>query len=287
MSGAEKATLPLRVLDLFSGIGAFSYGLEQTGAFRTEAFVEIDPFCQRVIAKHWPDRKRYSDITCLTADRLRADGVAPDLIVGGFPCQDISIIGSGDGLAGERSGLWTEFARLIRDLRPRYALVKNVAALLGRGLGDVLGDLAALGYDAEWHCISAASIGAPHVRDRVWIAACAQAPGRTKRGRDRTAGDDPWLSGGPDREVPVAGVPRLAIGPGTLARWAHATATGGGQWATEPPVGRMVDGPADRVDRRERLMALGNAVVPQIPEMLGRIVLDHFERTSRSERGEP
>jgi len=162
---------PYKVLSLFAGIGGFDLGLERTGGFKTVAFCEIDPFCRRVLAKHWPEVPCYEDVKELTGERLRADGVAVDCIVGGFPCQDISFAGKGAGLNGERSGLWFEFARLIGELRPRYVIVENVAALLSRGLGDVLGTLASLGYDAEWHCIPACSVGAPHRRDRVWILA--------------------------------------------------------------------------------------------------------------------
>jgi DNA (cytosine-5)-methyltransferase 1 len=161
----------LRVLDLFSGIGGFSLGLERTGGFKTVAFCEIEPFPRKVLAKHWPEVPCYHDVRALTAGRLAADGIGIDVICGGFPCQDISVAGKGAGLAGERSGLWSEYARLIGEIRPRYAIVENVSALLSRGLADVLGDLAALGYDAEWHCIPASAVGAPHRRDRIWIVA--------------------------------------------------------------------------------------------------------------------
>lgn len=163
----------MNVLDLFSGIGGFSLGLERAG-MRTVAFCEIEPFCRKVLARHWPNVKQYTDVRTLTADQLMADGIPRiDVICGGFPCQDISVAGKGAGLAGERSGLWREYARIIGEVRPKFVIVENVAALLGRGLGDVLGDLAALGYDAEWHCIPASYVGAPHRRDRLWIISYA------------------------------------------------------------------------------------------------------------------
>lgn len=160
----------MRVLDLFSGIGGFSLGLERAG-MRTVAFCECEPYARAVLRKHWPDVPCYDDVRTLTADRLDRDGIGVDLICGGFPCQDISYAGEGRGLAGERSGLWAHYARLIREVGPRYVIVENVAALLTRGLGDVLGELAEIGYDTEWHCIPAAAVGAPHRRDRIWIIA--------------------------------------------------------------------------------------------------------------------
>jgi DNA (cytosine-5)-methyltransferase 1 len=135
----------MRVLDLFSGIGAFSLGLERAG-MKTISFCEIDPFCRRVLAKHWPEVPCHNDVRELSAQHLTAAGCGDiDLICGGFPCQDISVAGRGAGITGERSGLWREFSRLIGEVGPRYVIVENVAALLGRGLGDVLGDLASLG----------------------------------------------------------------------------------------------------------------------------------------------
>jgi DNA (cytosine-5)-methyltransferase 1 len=109
----------LRVLDLFSGIGGFSLGLERTGGFETVAFCEIEPFCRKVLAKHWPNVRQYHDVRTLTADTLRRDGLAVDVICGGFPCQDISLAGKGAGLDGERSGLWSEYARTTTPIRHR------------------------------------------------------------------------------------------------------------------------------------------------------------------------
>jgi DNA (cytosine-5)-methyltransferase 1 len=160
----------LRVLDLFSGIGGFSLGLERAG-MQTVAFCEINPFCRRVLAKHWPEVPIYEDVRTLSADRLKRDAVAVDLVCGGFPCQDISNAGKRVGLSGNRSGLWGEFLRLAGEIRPRFIIVENVSALIYRGLPDILGGLASIRYDAEWHVISAAGefLGAIGIIGSWWI----------------------------------------------------------------------------------------------------------------------
>ena len=292
------------MLDLFSGIGAFSLGLERAG-FRTLAFCEVDPFCRRVLAKHWPEVPCYDDVRSLTAERLRADGISVDAICGGFPCQDISVAGRGVGIGGERSGLWSEFVRIIGEVGPRYVLVENVAALLGRGLGTVLGDLAALGFDAEWHCIPASAVGAPHRRDRVWIIAhdaqqrwgdagvalagggdgigwpqvedrglrcdVADATRLLGNGRNDNARSccestvsvpEPGNSGGALRDpwrIKTARHRRI-VGAVSQSDW----------WLAEPNVGRVAHGVPDRV---HRLRSLGNSLVPQIPELIGRAII--------------
>lgn len=152
----------LRVLDLFSGIGGWSLGLERTGGFRTVAFVELDPFCRKVLAKHWPEVPQFEDVCEVGPDLPEAD-----VITAGWPCQDISIAGKGEGLSGERSGLWREVVRIAGLVGPRYVLLENTTALLDRGMGEVLGTLADIGYDAEWGCISAAAHGATHIRPKV------------------------------------------------------------------------------------------------------------------------
>jgi DNA (cytosine-5)-methyltransferase 1 len=257
----------LNVLDLFSGIGGFSLGLERAG-MRTVAFCEIEPFCRAVLKKHWPDVPVFGDIRELTAEAL-ADAIGVwelqsegresdergrigycgiDVICGGFPCQDISIAGKGAGIEGERSGLWSEYARIIGEVRPRYVIVENVAALLHRGIERVLGDLATLGYDAEWHCIPACAVGAPHRRDRIWIVADPK-----QQRLERRAGCGLSRSWGASIE--------LACG-----NW----------WFSEPDVGRVAHGVPARVDR---LRSLGNAVVPQIPEIIGRAIMAQHQVT--------
>jgi len=249
----------MRVLDLFSGIGGFSLGLERTGGFQTVAFCEIEPFCRRVLAKHWPEVPCYDDVRTLTAERLVRDGVeSVDVICGGFPCQDLSRAGRNAGINGERSGLWRDLARVVGEVRPRYVILENVTELLGRGLGDVLGELASLGYDAEWHRIPASSVGAPHPRERVWIMAYAH-------------------------EVLASCTYSTALGLELADRWATFGESGAhSRWDAEPAVGRVVDGVPSGLDR-DRIGALGNAVVPQIPELIGRAILDAEALTSLME----
>ena len=277
--------MKLKVLDLFSGIGGFSIGLERTGGFETVAFCEIEPFPRKVLTKHWPEIIIYEDVRKLTADRLAADGIAVDVICGGFPCQDISTAGKGAGLAGERSGLWSEIARLVDELRPSFVIVENVSALLGRGLGTVLGDLAALRYDAEWHCIPASHVGAPHRRDRIWIVAYPNDKGLQGCERSGEASEE----GPPCRHsaeccgnvadakrgaVETFGKGRILAEP-SLQRAADRFANGGlsanWQWRVEPELGRVANGIPNR---SHRLKGLGNAVVPQIPELIGYAILD-------------
>ena len=170
MSCYEK----LRVLDLFSGIGGFSLGLEATGEFETVAFCECEEYADRVLEKRWPGVPSYDDVKTITKERLEADGIRQiDVICGGFPCQDISLAGKGAGITGERSGLWSEYARIIGEVGPEWVIIENVSALRSRGLVTVLQNICALGYDAEWHCIPASYVGAPHRRDRIWIVANA------------------------------------------------------------------------------------------------------------------
>jgi DNA (cytosine-5)-methyltransferase 1 len=248
----------LRVLDLFSGIGGFSLGLERTGGFETVAFCEIEKFPRKVLAKHWPEVPIYDDVRTLTKERLAADGIAVDFITGGFPCQDISLAGKQLGIGKDtRSGLWSEIVRLAGELRPQYIFVENVTNLLcgptdrpGGWFGRILGDLAALGYDAEWHCIPASYIGAWHRRDRVWVLAYSASE------RKRSA------------EKPLLRQQFLSIqSGGGFAQWP------GRSLLPESRFRGKDDGVPRWMDEA-RGKALGNAVVPQIPELIGHAILE-------------
>lgn len=242
----------LNHIDLFAGVGAFSLGLRRTGGFRTVCYVEQSDYCCRVLQARMADGSL--DSAPIHPD-IRTFPCGPfaglvDVVTGGFPCQDVSHAGDRAGLEGERSGLWGEMLRVIREVRPAWVVAENVAALCSLGLDTVLQDLAESGFDAEWQCLPACSFGAPHIRDRVFILAyplrkrCHSMPGH--RGR---------------REV-VEGAKLPAAAAIPLV---------GGVW-DEPPrrfVG-MADGDADRLDR---IQACGNSIVPQITEWIGRRIL--------------
>lgn len=240
----------LTVGSLFSGIGGIDLGLERAGmTVRWQA--ETDPYASAVLAKHWPTVPNLGDLTQIDweNDGLDyGDGIVRslhvDLLAGGFPCQPVSQAGRKLAQLDDR-WLWPAFARCVRSLRPRYVLVENVPGLLVRGMGDVLGDLAADGYDCEWSGIPAAAVGAPHLRWRVFVVAHADRPRLQEQRRPSPVHQGRIFRGKQPEQ----------------SDW----------WTTEPDVGRMADGFPGRVDR---LRCLGNAVVPQVAELIGRRILE-------------
>ena len=348
----------LTVGSLFAGIGGLDLGLERAG-MQVRWQVENNPYCIRVLEKHWPEVKRYGNI--FEVDGTTLEPV--DIICGGFPCQPVSHAGKRKGKSDDR-WLWPEFARIVRSVRPKWVLVENVPGLLTIGvdtrkrlkripdeespMGEILRDLALCGYDAEWDCISAASVGALHRRDRIFIVAYSNSsrlarppipvfPRRSfeenadlsgagqgdvsdppssgkweksnrlqREGARHIKGRETRLRGGskpsstdvpnpksPERKGPMSswsGGARLADfrarnvsnsksrsgrfynGRNThIGYSAEPCQQTGGIWATEPDVGRVADGVPSRVDR---LKAIGNAVVPQVGEVIGRMIME-------------
>lgn len=286
----------LTIGSLFAGIGGLDLGLERAGLGPVRWQAEMDADARRVLRKHWPDAKQLEDVRFVKAGR----GLEVDLICGGFPCQDVSYAGTGKGLEGERSGLWFEFARVVRDLRPRVVVVENVSALLRRGIDAVLGTLASLGYDAAWNCLTAAAVGAPHRRDRFFMVAWRVSdsdsdPLRVKpEGRaDRTAAM-PHAFGDaladPDRwrlaikRVARRHVERCARGDNAHGHHLPAWPFGPGdeRWAdipaeAQPAIRGVVDGVPSRV---ARLRLLGNAVVPVVGEVIGEVIVEGLKGRS-------
>lgn len=266
----------LRVLDLFSGIGGFSLGLELTGGFETVAFCEINPDRRRDLASIWPEVPIFNDVRTINAEMVGKI----DVITGGFPCQDISIAGRRAGIEGDRSGLYGEIIRLLCELRPSFAVMENSADLLtgngGAWARHVFGKLAEIRYDAEWHVIPASGLGAPHDRERVWIIAS-----------DASSGQQEW--------------PPL-LGRRHTRSWEAAEIVADtycerelqSGWRFTDKWGRVVYDPEwawpeTWVDKLSEICGLddglpaglatqtskryGNSVVPQIPELIGHAIL--------------
>lgn len=229
---------------LFSGIGGIDLGLERAG-MHCKWQVEIKDYATKVLEKQWPDVTRFRDVRTVGKRNL----TPVDLIAGGFPCQDISDAGKQVGIDGERSGLWKEFHRIICELQPLYVLVENVAALTHRGMGRVLGDLAESRYDAEWQVLPASAFGAPHLRERIFIVAYRHSLHLEKPVLDSMPGRPPFQSCG--------------ISSNPLSR---------NHWTTnQPPFIGVDNGLSSWVDRSQ---GLGNAVVPQVAEHIGKLIVN-------------
>jgi DNA (cytosine-5)-methyltransferase 1 len=310
----------IRVLDLFSGIGGFSLGLERAGPFRTVAFCEREPFPQAVLRKHWPEVPIYDDVRTIPTERLGRI----DLICGGFPCQPWSVAGQQRGAEDDRD-LWPVMASLIEKLRPRWVVGENVRGFVNEPLGlqRSLSDLESLGYQTAPFVIPACAVDAPHRRDRVWIVAHADSK-RERDGSGKVQGTDEKIQqrdhdaefgntsqpeavahaaqlqrdGGGEHSEPrerqvsqsgkrggaddVADADSASSQGGCIpsrihAEYADADSGSDGigrqtslQWLPEPGVGRVAHGVSRRVDR---LKALGNAVVPQVVEQIGRAIM--------------
>lgn len=281
----------MRIGSLFSGIGGLELGMERSGLGQVVWQVEIDPFCRRILAKHWPEVQKYEDVK-----EVGSELEPVDLICGGFPCQDVSSAGKGAGLSGSRSGLWYEYLRVVEALAPSWVVVENVASGKRRWLPYVRRDLHVLGYRTRAFQLSAADVGAPHLRRRVFVVAHAERghlreqPGRSE-GANGTGAPVPAIDG-------IEGLVGDAMREGREGPDWHANARRSepaqrsgriDPWSTEPDLGGTVDGISSRMDgwerdiprtatgvanRKDRLKALGNAVVPQCAEVIGRMIRD-------------
>lgn len=238
----------LTIGSCFSGIGGLELGLEWTGGFETKWQIEMDEYATKVLEKHWPNVTRYSDITKVKGDELER----VDVICGGFPCQDVSVAGKHAGLEGKRTTLWSELFRLVCEVKPRWFVGENVPGLLsandGRFFGNILRDLASIGYDAEWGVLSAAGVGAPHLRRRVFILSYPTSERLRKDSiYNRAAQKNEWIPGEhrDSMREKIWGIPNTEIC-------------------------RTYDGIPSGLDR---LKCLGNAVVPQVAQKIGQMIL--------------
>jgi len=275
----------LRVLDLFSGIGGFSLGLERTGGYKTIAFCEYEKFPRSILKKHWPDVPCFPDVRTLKGSDI--DGPI-DVICGGYPCQPFSTAGQRRGKEDDRH-LWPEFSRLVDELRPTWIIGENVAGHISMGLDDVLSDLEGQGYAARTFVIPACALNAPHRRDRVWIIANANRS-RRGEGHEKMARRPSKQRDGSDIQPEQTYTHAQSLGPqrGTekpfprvcdiqskLVRSGEVLAIK--RNACEPEILGICDGFPGRLDR---VKALGNAVVPQIPQMIGNAILEAEKETA-------
>ena len=296
----------MKILDTFAGIGGFSYAAEKLiGGFETTQFIEIDPFCQKVLKKHWPHVPIHDDIRTFTAKPFQYQ-----VITGGFPCQDISVAGLQKGITEEtRSGLFFELMRVIRMVRPQYVVLENVAAIINRGLDIVLRELSEAGYDAEWSVISASSVGACHQRSRWWLVAYPNDNGlpptekcelngetsdRTQERQNQSCQSERSSEPSSSRAIQSSteftnsyskGMERRKFTINTKMQktgftWQSNTPHLSPEWrsyVSKSVLCRGDDGLRNRVDR---LRSLGNSVVPQCAAIPLQRVKDLYEATS-------
>jgi len=253
---------------LFAGIGGIDLGLERAG-MACKWQVEIDDFCNKVLAKHWPDVRRYRDVREVGKHNLEP----VDLIAGGFPCQDVSLAGKRAGLEGKRSTLWSEFFRIICEINPRWVLAENVRGLLssdnGQFFGNILRDLASIGYYAEWDCLPAAFFGAPQLRHRVYIIAYPKSNFGGSTGFSNIFTEN---KSGLGKYLRLAS--KVTWNGIQIDRKNETSYTAN---FPEPIFLRMADGLSTELDKdiaARRMKTCGNAVVPQVVEYIGRCILD-------------
>ena len=267
--------MTLTVGSLFSGIGGLDLGLERAG-LKVIWQSEIDPYCNKVLKKHWPEVPNYGDIKQIDWATIKR----PNVICGGYPCQPFSTAGKRRGTDDPRH-LWPWVKTAISELRPDYAILENVRGHLTLGGTAVIGDLAEIGYNAEWRVISAAGLGAPHRRERLIIVAYPHDTGNRTPKR-RIDSNKPtqvqerqnvaqFGSSGRGANLAYATGAGLERAVGAVFKGNGTGFTNGSWWHVEPNLGRVANGISARVDR---LRGLGNAVVPQVAEYVGRLIVN-------------
>jgi len=264
----------VKVLDLFSGIGGFSLGLERAG-METVAFCEVDPFCRKVLAKHWPNVRIHDDVRTLDGNEFRG---TVDVVCGGFPCQPFSLAGKRAGKDDDRH-LWPEMLRIIREVQPRYVIGENVAGFVTMELDSCLSDLEAIGYACGAFVIPACAVDAQHRRDRVWILANRDSDSKSSGTLNAETRGMQAVDGGGriHANANSASEQGRGLSSGVHAQDAdsHSGSDESGRsaackWKPEPGMGRVVNGIPRRMDR---LRSLGNAVVPQVVEQIGLAIM--------------
>ena len=287
----------LRHLDLFSGLGGFSLGLEATGGFETVAFCDIEKFSRKVLKQHWPNIKQYKDIKELTYEQIKEDTLAPiDIITGGYPCQPFSIAGSQRGEKDKRH-LWPDMFRIVKECKPTWVIGENVSGHIKLGLDTVLQDLESEGYSVRAFSISASSIGANHQRERVWIIAHSNMENTRQHGGgiestwdtesfgSRASEETQWSTNSSQTNGSGEGASSMAESSDANSQGlqrrrseqqlrkdeTERPTSWDSWWESEPSVGRVANGVPHRVDR---LKGLGNSLVPAIPFIIGQSILE-------------
>jgi len=251
MQNQRSEIAKLRVLDLFSGIGGFSLGLESTGHYQTAMFCENDPFCQGILRTHWKEVPIHDDIKTL---RIAECGIGPiDVVCGGFPCQPYSVAGHRQGDRDDRS-LWESMFRVVRETGPTWVIGENVPGLIGLALDAVLSDLESVGYDCRAIVLPACAVDAPHRRNRLWIVAHLLPDPDGERLQLDDGG-----SGYRQRAITGQAKPGLDGMVDGLPAWLDEP-----QWIKKTTT--------DNKNRARRIKALGNSVVPQLVAQIGLIV---------------
>ena len=275
----------LKILDLFSGLGGFSLGLERTGCFKTTAFCDNNKYSRLLLQKHWKGIKIYNDVREINKEQLESDGIQfPDGITGGFPCQPFSVAGKQKGTSDDRH-LWPEMFRIVKEFTPRWVIGENVRGIIsiqnGMVFENVCTDLEGEGYEVRAFNIPAAGVGAPHRRERIWIVASLEDSRRSLRSwskfgekdeneiRKRYADQHQRPGSTSESNVADASTGRRASQEGEIQTRGNGTEHQG-WWSTEPNVGRVANGVSGRV---YRLRALGNSIVPQIATEIGYAII--------------